>query len=349
VSLHIRNDTPFPAHAFQAVDGTGAASDVLVVKGSFTLSGAALQPAEAQRGIRLAPVHVPLESLPLSKDQRRAIEGRESWAWLCEDTDLVPPKPRFDVLVNALAAAPDGRPQPRIDCEVRAFGRRLRLWAWGPRVWLGPRTLSAPIPVTQVPVIRPFAYGGMQANADGSLEGDDRNVFGLGHGGRDGPGKHSAAPWIEAPEHAVKTLRDRPEPCALGLVPAEALPRRRHAGSFDDAWRATRSPLPPRDFDPRYYNAAPEALQFDSAPRIGDRVDLIRLCSHGDATFQWPAVRVLAWVDAEGGARQQHELRCDTLLLEPETDTAVLTWRLQLPLLPLQARRRTALVKVQSA
>lgn len=349
MSLHIRNDTPFPAHAFQAVDGTGAASDVLVVKGSFTLSGAALQAAQAQRGIHLAPVHVPLASLPLSKDQRRAIEGRESWAWLCEDTDLVPPKPRFDVLVNALAAAADGRPQARIDCEVRAFGRRLCLWAWGPRVWLGSRTLSAPIPVATVPVIRPFAYGGMQVGTNGAVDGDDRNAYGLGHAGKGRPIKHLAAPWIESPDHAVKTLRDRPEPCALGLVPAEALPRRRHAGRFDEAWRTTRSPLPPQDFDPCYYNAAPEALQFDAPPRMGDRVDLIRLCSRGEATFQWPALRVLAWVDAPGDVRQQHELRCDTLLLEPETDTAVLTWRLQLPLLPLQAQRRTVLVKVQAA
>src|SRR4029079_3507430 len=40
-------------------------------------------------------------------------------------------------------------------------------------------------------------------------------------------------------------------------IPAHWSQRARFAGTYDDAWRESRWPLPPEDFDPRFFNVAP--------------------------------------------------------------------------------------------
>lgn len=131
---------------------------------------------------------------------------------LWHPSDLVPRKPTADIIVNAVARAPGGRPLPSWECGLRVEGpegplvdKLLRVT--GPRQWV-PRwrtaldeedrpkwreyrklfhgwELSKPEPVTEVPLRYELAYGGTiekgkDENGYVRLDGDPRNPIGRG-------------------------------------------------------------------------------------------------------------------------------------------------------------------------
>ncbi len=137
-------------------------------------------------------------------------------------------------------------------------------------------------------------------------------------------------------------------PCGLGVWPADCLPRRSYGGTFDEAWKRSRNPLLPLDFDARYFNAAPEALQFETTPVAGERVDLFNLCALGRCGFAMPALRVSAMAESRSGQRSTHEMRWDTLILEPDADTAVVVWRTEIDAADSTTQAQRVMLTVES-
>jgi hypothetical protein len=119
-------------------------------------------------------------------------------------------------------------------------------------------------------------------------------------------------------------------------------PRLKLAGTFDEAWRTTRSPFLPKDFDMAYWNCAHPAMQCAHL-HGGERVTLTNLMASGTpgtqregssattATFRLPAVDLALRTKFDNGRIINALLPIDTLVIDLDAMLVHLTWRLRIP------------------
>lgn len=160
--MELINHTPFPSHSFQAQDQHGQPSHVLVMRATYEIkSDGTLELSEKQAPIVLTDEY----------------HGEPNKSSVRQESDLVPYKPRCDVIVNATAYAPGGRPSPGFLVGVRINGPsgeggepgpvllEKKLIVTGPRCWekgmLGGWKLKPPsVPITSLPFRYEYAFGG---------------------------------------------------------------------------------------------------------------------------------------------------------------------------------------------
>lgn len=128
------NHTPFPNFRYYSKDAEGNEFGVVIVKGTFEIG----QDGTLVRSEEQAPM--------MFTD---ACHGEVNVSSLWHPSDLVPHKPKTDVIVNALAHAPSGDLAPSWACGVRITGSdgvRLQksLRVTGPREWV-PKWKREPI------------------------------------------------------------------------------------------------------------------------------------------------------------------------------------------------------------
>ena len=314
MNCSILNNTPFAAQAFPHTDAQGVHSLALVAKepGSWppaprTCPGCGRPSASAPS---TAPAAAPLGSLARDEFQAQVLQPRAQQPWPICEPEHVPPKPWFDLLLDACAVSPNGRPASSIDVAVdyERQGRQHRLAAlraFSPRIWIkdfGQLKASELGPSLRIPLLRPFAFGGQTLDARGNSLVDEHNPDGMGlrHGGA---GRLGALPWMQALDKPLRYWDDTvaEQALGLGLVPAHHQPRRALQGSFDDAWRQSRAPLLPLDHDPRHRNAAPQSLQLAESPRPGDVLALHHMGTEPLMRFVWPRVALVAQAETAGG------------------------------------------------
>jgi hypothetical protein len=142
----------------------------------------------------------------------------------------------------------------------------------------------------------------------------------------------SPAPQIEDPAHPITSASDRPEPVCFGALGAHWSPRREHAGTFDDVWKRTRMPRMPVDFDMRFHNVAPQALQFDPPLGGGESIAILGMTMDGLWKVELPAVPVNLHGRYHDGRVVTVRPPIDTVLVEPLEDALLLTLRHAFPL-----------------
>lgn len=102
----------------------------------------------------------------------------------------------------------------------------------------------------------------------------------------------------------------------FGPIAAHWRPRVARAGTYDDRWRAERSPLPPEDFDPRFFNTAPDDQQLPSY-LPGEEVRLVYMDRVVKDRFALPPFEVpVTFVTAK--AVFEASARVDTIVIDPE-------------------------------
>jgi hypothetical protein len=116
--MEIRNQTPFPALAFKGLTVDSEAFQVVVLRQTFTFASGTLAFADEQS--------------PLCEED--AFVGEPNQSSVQAESDLCPFKPRCDIVVNATAHAPGGRP-------ARSFHVRLQVWKPGAPHCLVDKTL----------------------------------------------------------------------------------------------------------------------------------------------------------------------------------------------------------------
>lgn len=172
--MDVLNHTPFPAQAFQAVDQYEQEFHVFVLRQTLSFAAGGLEYADEQ---------APLCDTDAFFDAAMAGSVRQ-------ESDYCPYKPRCDVIVNATAYAPKGKPVKQFNirlrvtdsktqrrlvdktlsvCGERQFKKKLWivraiLWAikWGTLALIRPSPwkLTRPKPFTSLPVRYEAAYGG---------------------------------------------------------------------------------------------------------------------------------------------------------------------------------------------
>lgn len=341
----VLNHTPFRAQVFPHQDAERRSAALVIVKGTWQLAAAPglpprLAAAQDQAAIFREGVRQTLGSLPLDAAQAAAIAPRAHELWTCLESEYVPPKPRFDCIVNGWAVASQGRPLPSIDAAVDYLtdggSRRLiELRAFAPRTWLpelgaiGRLRASGEATASRIPLLRPFAFGGQEKDPQtGHVNAFEPNPEGMGWYRSAAAARGAPLPWIEPLDRAITAWDDPLEPIALGHVPPHHIPRRDLQGTFGDTWQSTRAPDLPEDFDPRHHNAAPNALQLRESPRPGHALVLHGMSEGGPLYFTWPPLALTVQAETAGGTLlPPQELRWDTLLVDTATQRASLLWR----------------------
>jgi len=304
----LTNQTPFAAERGGARDRTGAEVWIVVVKGTFLIQAdGSIELAEKQEPVLVAPVY----------------QGKPGHSSLHYDADLVLTKPTTDILLHGHAYAPDSQPVSSVDVSLSVASVRKTLRVFGDRRWeLGwskPELLE-PEPFLKMPLVYERAYGGQHGDP---LKHDSRNPIGRGFVARKSDLAGQLAPNIEYPEGP-----DRP--AGFGPLCSYWSPRRERAGTYDTAWQESRHPLPPADFDDRFFQAAPDDQQANGYLRGGEDVELINLSPERFLRFRLPRV-ALGFVTRLERERVDHRANLHTVVIEPDQRRVLLVWQTALP------------------
>ncbi len=324
--MNLINHTPFAAELTTRHDGQGRECLLLVVKATYALP--------AHRGVpAIAAIQQPIHFA----DTATGEPGRSAPVY---ESDLCPPKPRVDVLLIGSAYAPQGQPADRVPVGLAVGDLRKGFVVTGPRHWvhsvLG-QPLSAPQPFVRQAISYDIAFGG---TLPGEAPGAEDQVFDanpVGRGFRPAARwpEHTPGPQTEATHAPIASAHGRYAPMAFGPLGRHWLPRRSHAGTYDDAWRERRYPFLPEDFDPRYFQAAPEDQQLP-ALRGGETVRLLNLCPPTHTAqdlleFTLPDLSLPVRLHGRSGVEAPTPV-ADTLLIEPDAQRFSITWKVDRPL-----------------
>jgi hypothetical protein len=267
--MELINQLPIPALAFRQFDQAGNLDCVISAKATFR---------HVQDGVMaLSPDQVPF----LWADH---YEGDPHKSALLRQSDLTPEKTGTDVTFLGSAHTFDDHPQTSWECSIAIGTIHKRLKVFGPRQWqpqfvektkgvfgkevtrsLTGWRLSAPEFVREVPITWTLAAGGGVDGTpgplvNGSQEAEPANPLGCGIVRNIGllDAIPMPAPSVLSPEDGVLKWDKAYQPRGLGPIPPWWPQRSRYAGTYDDKWLDTRHPLLPLDFDPRFWQCAPE-------------------------------------------------------------------------------------------
>ncbi|NTX40939.1 DUF2169 domain-containing protein [Myxococcus sp. CA033] len=314
----LENLTPFAATDFLSLTKEAEECLVLVVAGSFVLPppGRALD----------APLAVCEEQQqPATTDTYWGAPEKSSLRY---ESQSAYTRPGTDVLLHGLAWAPRGRKVTRTQVTVRVGALAKQATITGTRVWyrnLMGLSASDALPFESLPLRYEYAFGGTTASGY-----EARNPVGRGFYATAKEALDKPLPSIEAPEALVRGWADRPPPRGFGPVARHWQPRLGWAGTYDAAWVEKRAPLWPRDFDERFFHAAPDGLRAATHLRGGEPVVLEGVSPDGPLAFPLPEHQLVARC-IFAGRREKRRMVLDTVRLEPEERRLVLTWRATFP------------------
>ena len=316
--MKVKNSTAFQTTAQPMMGRKDRPTLTIIVKGTFTF---------AMERTELAADQEPIAFGDTLYDEK---EG----GGIRYETDLIPFKPRTDVVLDAAAHAPEGQPARSVPVAVTVGPVQKRLTVFGKRLWNHAGVLrrrryviTEAQPFLTQPIRYSNAFGGLD---EATGEYCDYNLGGKGFYSVKTKANLAGKPlpMIEDPRHLIKSPADRPPTAGLGFYHRACIPRARYAGTFDKAWRAERSPRMPEDFSYRFYNGAHPDLQVKGYLAGNEPVELINLTPEGQMRFALPAVAPHCRVVR---ARQKEEenisMRLDTVFIEPDRYRFCLVWR----------------------
>lgn len=328
-----RNSTGLAAGLSTWTDPAARRWCVVVIKGTFTLlPGGATVRAEEQIPLAYADEHY----------------GAPDTTAIRYECDFAPAKPEADILLCGHVYAPEARGTRETHVRLELGSMRKTLRVWGPRRWRETGfglVATDPEPFERLPLRYESAFGGSD---DSHPDPRWRGAYlpnPIGTGFRKNPEAAAAAgtllPNFEYPEHPLRSWGCTIPAAGFGVLGRSWLPRVSHAGTYDAAWRETWFPFLPRDFRESYFQSAAADQRL---PRLrgGEVVRAWNLSPSGFLQFQVPEIEVPVTFTLDSEV-VRHEAVLDTLLLEPDEQRVVLTWRTRLAL----TRKLTRLREVQ--
>jgi hypothetical protein len=322
--MELINATRMVAGYNMGLEVSGRELLVVVIKGTFVLP----KPGE--------PVRLADEQLPLVMAD--TFTGEPGFSAPVYEIDYAPRKQACDVLLVGSAHAPEGQQVTRLRVGVRVGPMEKAFDVVGDRVWqAGLRGLSASSPkhFTTMPVSYDLAFGGADRHSEDVGEHDAYLLNPVGRGWH----KHLKNAWVDGTplpntEEIGKTVRcptDKDRPMALGPLGRGWSQRARYAGTYDDQWLADVFPFLPKDFDERYYQAAPADQQVP-VPEGPMEVVLSGFTSDGLRQFVLPHFDAPVHVFPKNGEREDLTATVDTITFEPDYERLTMSWRVARPL-----------------
>jgi hypothetical protein len=323
--MDLINSTRMVAGLTMGMEPSGRELLVVVIKGTFCI------PTEPGAPLRLQEEQVPL----VMSDVFYGEPGLSAPKY---EVDFAPRKPRCDVLLNASAHAPGGRPTGRVEVAARIGNWSKSFAVIGDRVWEAAGAgigASAPIPFVQMPITYDRAFGG----TDNLHEDPGKHAAFMAN--PSGRGFHSQLvnEWIhgtplpntEEIDQAVTWVDGKYKPMSFGPIGRHWESRAPYAGTYDKNWLDNVFPFLPADFDERYYQSAPLDQQLPMP--LGEQlVTLTNLTPDGQRTFVLPHLEAPINIFPKRGEREDLTAFVDTIIIEPDEEQVTMTWRVARPL-----------------
>ena len=302
---------------------SGAEQLVVAVKGTFTLPARGEEPTLAD------------EQVPLTDADK--FTGEPGLSAVTAECDWAPYKPRCDILLNGSAYAPGGKAAQRLQVGIKVGNWQKVFMVVGDRVWRGgpvPRA-GTPEPFEVMPISYDRAFGGVDnfhpdpAQHRAYLP----NPVGRGYHRLLEPYlvDNTPLPNTEEGNGPVTTPNGDYRPMSFGAIGRNFLARYPLAGTYDQNWQDNVFPFLPADFNPAYFQAAPDDQQVEKIEG-GEPVILLNLTPDGRRDFHLPTVDVpVAFFRRKGGHEEMRGM-VDTVLVEPDAGRLTLVWRASYPL-----------------
>ncbi len=267
--MEYRDHTPFETATFDTFDKQDREYHVVVMRGTFHMA--------TDDGL-----------LCLSEEQTPLVAtdeyyGETSQSSVRQESDFAPFKPRTDIILDATAYAPGGKPSKLFRVGVKVVspsqpGKTVcekKMIISGPCYWnhflFGLWNTDTPKPITSMPIRYEHAFGGMITVYDPETERDrtafyDKNPLGIGYWPKWAHPEAKRrdrvpAPRIISQEDLNAKFGQELTPEGYGPICRTWQPRRKLAGTYDENWQAGRWPNLPEDFDFAYWNCAHPDLQ----------------------------------------------------------------------------------------
>jgi hypothetical protein len=268
---------PFVVGSAYSEDQHGGAWLSVVVKGTWTIDE---RPVPAA-----SPVPIFISDQLASDDPASPVRF---------ESDLVPFKPRADVVLVGHAYAPSGEPVTQLFAGVRVGQLSHAIAVFGDREWRGHSnqlpTFSAPRPFAAMELVYERAFGGIDGPAGMYCM---ENLVGTGFIGKNTRERvdHLRLPNLEDRRNLITSWDSRPRPVGFGFYGRGWMPRLAYAGTYDEQYVSGRYPLPPVDFSYRFFNGAHPDLQVDGYLGGGEEVTLLNVCPETpDMRFRLPGL-----------------------------------------------------------
>jgi len=317
--LQLENNTPFDSQFMMTSDSNGADILVLGVKGTFTLLPQTV----------LAEEQVPLKAV----DEYLGDPGVSSLMYASE---MLPPKPGSDIILNGHAYAPAGQLTRVIDTRLSIGDVAKTVRVFGDRLWVN-GGISEPQPFEKIPLVYENAYGGTHHFAvDKPLGPDSSTAIPTNPVGKGFIGKRTnhemigqMLPNLEDPRYLIRVPTDKPDPMSYGYSLPGWQPRSAFCGSYDEQWAKTRAPFLPLDFSERFYLNGSAGLSFERTKFAGgEPVRLINLATQADIQFNVPCYEMKSFFRLDGHWYEM-VMAIETILIEPDLNRFSLIWKTQ--------------------
>jgi hypothetical protein len=312
------NRTPFAFEALFLADEEGRPLVCPLVKATFAIgTGPDLVLAEEQVGVSFA-------------GEPNGTPGECSYR---QEPEVAFTKPATDVVLVGHACTTRPR-ATSVAVELSVGTLKQQALVTGDRHWskglLGPRA-SDPEPFERIPLVWERAFGGWDRSRDDEAKHtyDRRNPVGVGYRGKRAKLVEGAPlPNIEHPKKRLASYGGSAVPLGFGFTNPDWKPRCELAGTYDEAWQASRMPRLPKDFDRRFFNAAPEGLVADGYLAGDEDVTVLGASPEGRLAFRLPGlVRPECLVSPRRGPDRILVLDLDTAVIDTDARRVVLTWR----------------------
>jgi hypothetical protein len=295
----------------------------------------------AVKGTFLIPMHG--EDAQLSDEQVPLVEadvstGEPGYSATLYESDYALRKPRCDVLLNGSAYAPNGKPATKVPVSLKVGSLSKTFHVVGNRFWKkGSLSISAsrPEPFMVMPISYDRAYGGTDNTHEKPVSHKAYMLNPIGVGFHSNLKKEfihgKPLPNTEEPNKPVKEPSGTYRPMAFGVIGRGWEPRHKFAGTYDRNWIDNIFPFLPPDFDDAYFQSAPSDQQIGHL-QGGEPIELGNLTPQGQTRFSIPKVTVPVVFFLKKGEPQKTRAVSDTLVLEPDSNRFMITWRASIPL-----------------
>jgi hypothetical protein len=306
-------------------DRDGRELVIVAVKATFTIP----------HHEREAPV-LAEEQVPLTESD--VFTGEPGLSAPLYESDYAHRKPQCDVLLNGSAYAPKGKRTDRVTVSLRVGSMTKSFDVVGKKVWnrgILLVTATEPERFTVMPISYNNAFGGVDRSHEDPLKHRwyPTNHAGVGYHENLAPEFVDGKPLPNTEEtgRRVTDPRGKYRPMAFGPIGRAWQPRPKYAGTYDEKWLDEQAPFWPDDFDYRYFQAAPEDQQIPY-PTGGEEVVLTNLTPQGITRFRLPRMEMPVVLVPAEGRENQAKTMIDTVLIEPDQQRFVLTWRATVPM-----------------
>lgn len=274
--MEIKNDTKFQVATMLGEGPDGKQALTIIIKGTYKI--------QHDKHVKIAE-----EQLPIAVSDE--FYNDDVAGSIRIESDMVPFKPRADIVLIGRAYVPGGQPVSSSIVSLRVGNLTKAIFVYGDRHWFFPSRLilipimTKPEPFYVMDIIYERAFGGIDHKGG---EWCRENSIGKGFFVKKSKESiHNASlPNLEDPQNLIFSWDDHPRPVGYGFYRRDWMPRARYIGTVDEKWAKERGPRMPEDFRLDFYNGAHPDLQMDGYLKGDEEVELKNLTPEGHSYFR---------------------------------------------------------------